>query len=72
MKLISPQIVRPYVPRQKNDANDAAGICEAVSRPQMRFVPIKSVEQQDLQALHRIRERQIKTRTAVVNQIRGL
>jgi len=60
------------VPRQKNDANDAAGICEAVSRPQMRFVPIKSVEQQDLQALHRIRERQIKTRTAVVNQIRGL
>jgi transposase len=55
--LMSPQFVRPYVPRQKNDANDAAGICEAVSRPQMRFVPIKSMEQQDLQALHRIRER---------------
>jgi transposase len=42
VKLMSPQLVRPYVQRQKNDANDAAGICEAVSRPQMRFVPIKS------------------------------
>jgi transposase len=72
VKLMSPQFVRPYVQRQKNDANDAAGICEAVSRPHMRFVPIKSVEQQDIQALHRIRERQIKTRTALVNQIRGL
>jgi transposase len=72
VKLMSPQFVRPYVQRQKNDANDAAGICEAVSRPQMRFVPIKSVEQQDMQALHRIRERQIKARTALVNQIRGL
>lgn len=72
VKLMSPQFVRPYVQRQKNDANDAAGICEAVSRPQMRFVPIKSVEQQDIQALHRIRERQIKTRTALVNQVRGL
>ena len=72
VKLMSPQFVRPYVQRQKNDANDAAGICEAVSRPQIRFVSIKSVEQQDLQALHRIRERQIKARTALVNQIRGL
>jgi transposase len=72
VKLMSPQFVRPYVQRQKNDANDAAGICEAVGRPQMRFVPIKSVEQQDMQALHRIRERQMKTRTAVVNQLRGL
>ena len=52
VKLMSPQFVRPYVQRQQNDANDAAGICEAVSRPQMRCVPIKSVEQQDLQALH--------------------
>jgi transposase len=60
------------VQRQKNDANDAAGICEAVSRPQMRCVPIKSVEQQARQALHRIRERQIKARTALVNHIRGL
>jgi transposase len=72
VKLMSPQFVRPYVQRQKNDANDAAGLCEAVSRPHMRFVPIKSVEQQDIQALHRIRERQIKARTALVNQIRGL
>jgi transposase len=69
---MSPQVVRPYVQRQQNDANDAAGICEAVSRPQMRFVPMKSVEQQDRQALHRIRERQIKARTALVNQIRGV
>ena len=72
VKLMSPQFVRPYVQRQKNDANDAAGICEAVSRPQMRFVPIKSVEQRDVQALHRIGERQVKARTAPVNQIRGL
>jgi transposase len=72
VKLMSPQFVRPYVQRQKNDANDAAGLCEAVSRPHMRFVPVKSVEQQDIQALHRIRERQIKARTALVNQIRGL
>jgi transposase len=72
VKRVSPQFVRPYVQRQKNDANDAAGMCEAVSRPHMRFVPIKSVEQQDMQALHRIRERQIKARTALVNQIRGL
>jgi transposase len=72
VKLMSPQFVRPYVQRQKNDANDAAGLCEAVSRPHMRCVPVKSVEQQDIQALHRIRERQIKARTALVNQIRGL
>jgi transposase len=72
VKLMSPQFVRPYVQRQQNAANDAAGICEAVSRPQMRFVPLKSVEQQGIQALPRIRERQLKARTALVNQIRGL
>jgi transposase len=72
VKLMSPQFVRPYVKRQKNDANDAAGICEAVSRPHMRFMPIKSVVQQDIQAPHRVREPQIKARTALVNQIRGL
>jgi transposase len=72
VKVMSPQFVRPYVQRQKNDANDAAGLCEAVSRPQRRFVPIQSVEQQDMQALHRIRERPMKTRTALVNQLRGL
>jgi len=60
------------VQSQKNDPNDAAGICEAVERPRMRGVPVKSITQQDVQALHRIRERQIKARTALINQIRGL
>jgi transposase len=72
VKRMSPQCVRPSGQRQNNDMHDAAGICEAVSRPQMRFVPLTSVEQQDIQALHRIRERQIKARTALVNQLRGL
>lgn len=72
VKLMSPQFVKPYVQSQKNDPNDAAGICEAVARPRMRGVPVKSVAQQDMQALHRIRERQIKARTALINQIRGL
>ena len=57
---------------QKNDPNDAAGIWEAVGRPRMRGVPVQSVPQQDMQALHRIRERQIKARTALLNHIRGL
>lgn len=72
MRLISPQYVKPYVKGNKNDYNDAEVICEAVGRPNMRFVPIKTVLQQDIQALHRIRERLIKERTALVNQIRGL
>ena len=72
VKLISPQFVKPYVKSNKNDANDAEAICEAVSRPHMRFVPSKSVEQQDVQALHRIRSGLIQRRTALVNQIRGL
>ena len=72
VKLMPPQFVKPYVQSQKNDPNDAAGICEAVGRPRMRGVPMKSVTQQDVQALHRIRERQIKARTAFINQIRGL
>src|SRR5215470_7584144 len=72
VKLLSPQFVKPYVQSQKNDPNDAAGICEAVARPRMRGVPVKSVAQQDMQALHRIRERQITARTALINQIRGL
>src|SRR5262247_3619862 len=72
VKLMSPQFVKPYVQSQKNDPNDAAGICDAVARPRMRGVPVKSVAQQDVQALHRIRERQIKARTALLNQIRGL
>ena len=57
VRLIAPQFVKPYLQSQKNDANDAAAICEAVSRPQMRFVPGKTIEQQDLQALHRVRSR---------------
>ncbi len=72
VKLIAPQFVRPYVKGNKNDANDAEAICEAVSRPSMRFVPVKTVEQQDIQALHRIRQEQVRQRTALVNQIRGL
>ncbi|MGH9511119.1 MAG: IS110 family transposase [Terriglobales bacterium] len=70
--LIAPQFVKPYVKSQKNDANDAEAICEAVSRPSMRFVPAKTVEQQDLQCLHRVRSRLIGCRTQLVNQMRGL
>jgi transposase len=72
VKLIAPQFVKAYVKSPKNDARDAEAICEAVARPTMRFVPIKQLEQQDLQALHRIRARLIKARTALVNEIRGL
>lgn len=72
VRLIAPQFVKAYVKGNKNDANDAEAICEAVSRPGMRFVPIKTIEQQDLQALHRIRTELIHQRTAKVNQIRGL
>jgi len=55
VRLIAPQFVKPYVKSNKNDANDAEAICEAMSRPQMRFVTVKSVEQQDIQATHRVR-----------------
>lgn len=72
VKMISPQFVKPYVKASKNDANDAEAICEAVSRPNMRFVPIKQIEQQDMQCLHRVRSQLIQNRTALVNQIRGL
>ena len=72
VRLIAPQFVKPYVKGNKNDLNDAEAICEAVSRPHMRFVPSKSIEQQDVQALHRVRSRLIGARTALVNQIRGL
>jgi transposase len=72
VRLIAPQYVKAYVKSPKNDTRDAEAICEAVTRPTMRFVPIKQVEQQDLQALHRVRERLIKARTALVNEIRGL
>jgi transposase len=72
VKLIAPQYVKPYVPRNKNDAKDAQGICEAMSRPSMTFVPVKTVEQQDMQAVHRIRTGLVEQRTAKGNQIRGL
>jgi transposase len=71
-RLISPQFVKPYVKGNKNDANDAEAICEAVGRPAMRFVPIKSIEQQDIQMLHRVRSGLVKERTALANRIRGL
>lgn len=70
--LIAPQFVKPYVKTNKNDAADAEAICEAMSRPGMRFVPVKTIEQQDIQALHRVRSELVKQRTAKGNQIRGL
>lgn len=72
VKLIPPQYVKQYVKTNKNDANDAEAICEAVSRPNMRFVAIKSIDQQALQSLHRVRERVVRARTALFNEIRGL
>jgi transposase len=72
VKLIAPQFVKPYVKTNKNDAADAEAICEAVSRPNMRFVPIKNGEQQAILAQHRARQGFVKARTAQANQIRGL
>src|ERR1700739_3378861 len=70
-RLIPAQYVKPYVKTNKSDYRDAEAIAEAVQRPTMRFVPIKSAEQLDLQALHRIRSRLVGHRTAVINQLRG-
>ncbi len=72
VRMIPPQFVKPYVKSNKNDANDAEAICEAMSRPGMRFVAVKSVEQQDIQATHRIRAELKDQRNAKANQIRGL
>ena len=72
VKLMAPQFVKPYVKSGKNDANDAEAICEAVGRPSMRFVAIKTAEQQVMQAEHRIRSRLVRARTALSNEIRGL
>jgi transposase len=72
VRLMAPQFVKPYVKSNKNDAADAEAICEAVARPNMRFVPIKNVEQQAVLALHRARQGFVKARTAQANQIRGL
>jgi len=70
--MITPQLVKPYVKSNKNDAVDAEAICEAVQRPSMRFVPEKSIEQQDTQSIHRIRSQLVARRTAQANQMRGL
>ena len=72
VRLIPPQFVKPYVKSNKNDANDAEAICEAMGRPNMRFVAVKRVEQQDIQATHRVRAELMTQRTAKANQIRGL
>jgi transposase len=71
-RLMSPHFVKPYRKSQKNDGNDAEAICEAAGRRALRFVPVKSGTQQDVQALHRIRFQLIKWRTALANEIRGL
>lgn len=70
VKLIPPQFVKPYVKSNKNDAADA--ICEAVTRPNTRFVPIKTVEQQSILSVHKARERLVSMRAGQVNQLRGL
>jgi transposase len=72
VRLMAPQFVRPYRKNPKNDGNDAEAICEAVSRPNMRFVPVKSVAQQAILMAHRARELLVGDRTALANQIRGL
>ncbi len=71
VRLMAPQFVKPYVKTNKNDAADAEAICEAVGRPNMRFVPVKNVEQQAVLALHRVRQGFVRARTAQANQIRG-
>jgi transposase len=72
VKLMAPRFVAPYRKNGKNDGNDAEAICEAVSRPHMRFVPIKTPEQQSVLCLHRVRQGFIEERTATINRIRGL
>ena len=72
VRLMAPKFVTPYRKSGKNDGNDAEAICEAVTRPSMRFVPVKSVEQQALLAIHRVRQGFIVERTATINRLRGL
>src|SRR5262252_5948817 len=71
VKLMPPSYVKAYLKRSKNDANDAAAICEAVTRPSMRFVPIKTKEQQAALMLHRARQLLVRQRTMLSNAIRG-
>jgi transposase len=72
VRLMPPAFVSPYRKREKNDGNDAEAICEAVSRPNMRFVPVKTVEQQAILALHRVRQGFVAERTATINRLRGM
>ena len=71
VRLMNPKYVKAYVKTNKNDARDAQAICEAVTRPSMRFVPIKAIEQQEVLMLHRVRSRLVADRTALANQVRG-
>ena len=72
VKLMAPRFVAPNRKNGKNDGNDAEAICEAVSRPSMRFVPVKTLEQQAVLCLHRVRQGFIEERTATINRLRGL
>ena len=72
VKLISPQYVKPFVRGNKNDRNDAEAIVEAASRPRTRFVAINEESEQDVRSIHRVRSRLVGSRTAMVNEIRGL
>lgn len=72
VRIIAPQHVKPFGRRQKNDRNDAEAIAIAITQPRMRFVPKKSVTQQDIQSLHRARRRMVNHRTALVSQMRGI
>jgi transposase len=72
VRLINPRFVRPYVKANKNDASDAEAICEAAGRPAMRFVAVKTAAQQDVQAVHRVRQQLVKNHTALMNQVRAL
>ncbi|OGT61507.1 MAG: hypothetical protein A3E85_05335 [Gammaproteobacteria bacterium RIFCSPHIGHO2_12_FULL_45_12] len=72
VRMMSPQFVKPYVKSNKNDRNDSEAIAEACTRPSMRFVPIKALEQQDVLMIHRAREMSIKNKISQANQIRGM
>ena len=72
VRLIAPQFIKPFVKGNKNDAADAAAICEAAVRPSMHFVPIKTSWHQDVQTIHRVRSRLVKSRTSLVNEMRAI
>ncbi|PSU35476.1 hypothetical protein C9I99_00165 [Photobacterium lutimaris] len=72
VKLMPPQFVKPYVKSNKNDTADTEAICEAVTRPNMRFVPVKTIEQQSILSVHKARERLVSMKTGQTNQLRGI